>query len=182
MNPDQMVIDEARRTFTYLNLYGYLTDAVVVNRVFPEQVGAYFQSWRSRQQEHLQAVREAFEPVPVLCAPYFEQEVVGPTMLGRLADALFQEREVAAVLHDRLAHELTVTAAGASLRLDLPFAERERISMKKIGCELIVKVDGHKRTIALPPALAEHRPGEARFADGALQVSFLAPESVAGGA
>ncbi len=39
MNPDRMVIDEARRTFTYLNLYGYLTDAVVVNRVFPSEVG-----------------------------------------------------------------------------------------------------------------------------------------------
>ena len=36
MNPDRMVIGEAMRTFTYLNLYGYLTDAVVVNRVFPE--------------------------------------------------------------------------------------------------------------------------------------------------
>ena len=40
MTPDRMVVDEARRTFTYLNLYGYLTDAVVVNRVFPEEVGA----------------------------------------------------------------------------------------------------------------------------------------------
>jgi len=28
MNPDRMVIVEAQRTFTYLNLYGYLTDAV----------------------------------------------------------------------------------------------------------------------------------------------------------
>src|SRR5881392_1438110 len=35
MNPDRMVVREAMRTFTYLNLYGYLTDAVVVNRVFP---------------------------------------------------------------------------------------------------------------------------------------------------
>src|SRR5918912_1538949 len=29
MNPDRMVIREAMRTYTYLNLYGYLTDAVV---------------------------------------------------------------------------------------------------------------------------------------------------------
>lgn len=178
MNPDQMVIDEARRTFTYLNLYGYLTDAVIVNRVFPEEVGAYFQSWRSRQQEHLQAVHDAFSPVPVLCAPYFDQEVVGPEMLKRLADELFNERDIAAVLHNRLAQKLTVTPEGAVLRLDLPLVERERISMKKIGCELIVKIDGHKRTIVLPPALADHIPAEARFTDGALQVSFLAPDIV----
>src|SRR3954454_13040860 len=36
MTPDRMVVAEAMRTFTYLNLYGYLTDAVVVNRVFPD--------------------------------------------------------------------------------------------------------------------------------------------------
>src|ERR687887_1120225 len=42
MTPERMVVDEARRTFTYLNLYGYLTHAVVVNRVFPEEVGPYF--------------------------------------------------------------------------------------------------------------------------------------------
>ncbi|HEY7933352.1 MAG TPA: TRC40/GET3/ArsA family transport-energizing ATPase [Solirubrobacteraceae bacterium] len=181
MNPEEMVIDEARRTFTYLNLYGYLTDAVIVNRVFPEQVGAYFQSWRCRQQEHLQAVREAFSPVPVLCAPYFQQEVLGTEMLERLGEELFGAHEVAGVLHDRLANELTVSADDAVLRIDLPFARRERISMKKIGAELIIKVDEHKRTIVLPPALAEHRPEPARLVDGALQVRFLAPEPTLAG-
>ncbi len=73
MTPDRMVVDEARRTFTYLNLYGYLTDAVVVNRVFGAEVGDYFGAWRERQQEQLTAVRDAFAPVPVLQAPYFER-------------------------------------------------------------------------------------------------------------
>ncbi|HYP47781.1 MAG TPA: TRC40/GET3/ArsA family transport-energizing ATPase, partial [Thermoleophilaceae bacterium] len=46
MSPDRMVVQEAMRTFTYLNLSGYLTDAVVVNRVFPEEVaGGYFDGW-----------------------------------------------------------------------------------------------------------------------------------------
>ncbi|MHB1005281.1 MAG: ArsA family ATPase [Chloroflexota bacterium] len=33
VNPEKMVIKEAQRTFTYLNLFGYTTDAVIVNRV-----------------------------------------------------------------------------------------------------------------------------------------------------
>ena len=78
MNPDRMVIREAQRTFTYLNLYGYLTDAVVVNRVFPEDVAdSYFAAWRERQTENLELVREGFEPVPVLTASYFDEEVLG---------------------------------------------------------------------------------------------------------
>ena len=78
MNPDKMVIGEAMRTFTYLNLYGYLTDAVIVNRLFPAGVGDYFAAWRRVQEENLELVHSAFAPVPILCAPYFEQEVVGP--------------------------------------------------------------------------------------------------------
>lgn len=60
MNPDRMVIREAMRTFTYLNLYGYLTDAVVVNRFFPADVDGYFAAWRAVQQEQMELVRSAF--------------------------------------------------------------------------------------------------------------------------
>jgi arsenite/tail-anchored protein-transporting ATPase len=174
MNPDKMVIGEAMRTFTYLNLYGYLTDAVVVNRIFPADVGDYFAGWRRVQEEHLSLVRSAFSPVPVLCAPYFESEVLGGEMLDRLSGALFGSDglDPAAVLHDRLTQELSLSEEGASLRLMLPFAQKGNISLKKIGLELVVGVDGHRRTIILPSALAAFQPTGATFEDGALEVTF----------
>ncbi len=172
MNPDRMVIGEAMRTFTYLNLYGYLTDAVIVNRLFPEGVGDYFNDWRRVQEQHLERVHSAFAPVPVLCAPFFEQEVVGPEMLDRLHAELFGDRDPGAVLHDSLTQELEVLDDGARLRLDLPFAEKGDISLKKIGLELIVGVDGQRRTIMLPPAMAAMRPAAATFEDGALEIRF----------
>jgi arsenite-transporting ATPase len=172
MNPDKMVIGEAMRTFTYLNLYGYLTDAVIVNRLFPAGVGEYFADWRRVQEEHLELVHSAFAPVPVLCAPYFEQEVVGAQMLDRLADALFEKHEPAAVLHDSLTQELLVSEDGARIRLALPFAQKGDISLKKIGLELVVGVDGQRRTIMLPPALAALRPSSATFENGTLEVTF----------
>jgi arsenite-transporting ATPase len=172
MNPDKMVIGEAMRTFTYLNLYGYLTDAVIVNRLFPAGVGDYFAAWRRVQEEHLELVHSAFAPVPVLCAPYFEQEVVGPEMLDRLADELFGDHEPGAILYTALTQELVVSETGAQLRLQLPFASKGDISLKKIGLELIVGVDGQKRTIMLPPAMAGFRPAAATFEDGALQIKF----------
>jgi arsenite/tail-anchored protein-transporting ATPase len=172
MNPDRMVIGEAMRTFTYLNLYGYLTDAVVVNRLFPAEVGDYFAGWRALQEEHLELVRSAFAPVPVLCAPYFDQEVVGGQMLDRLAAAMFGERDPAGVLHDALVQEIEVLEDGARLRLELPFTRKSEISLKQRGLELIVGVDGQRRTIALPAALSAWRATAARFEDGALEVSF----------
>jgi arsenite/tail-anchored protein-transporting ATPase len=174
MNPDKMVIGEAMRTFTYLNLYGYLTDAVIVNRVFPVDVGDYFAGWRTVQEEHLELVQSAFAPVPVLCAPYFEREVVGDEMLDRLADELFESggHDPAAVLHESLTQELEVSEHGARLRIALPFARKGDISLKKIGLQLIVGVDSQKRTIMLPSALATFQPTAATFEHGALEVIF----------
>jgi arsenite-transporting ATPase len=175
MTPDRMVVDEARRTFTYLNLYGYLTDAVIVNRVFPEEVGAYFGPWRERQLAALADVEAAFAPVPVLRAPYFGEEVVGGDMLDRLGERVFNGHDPAAVLHDALTQELVVGANAAELRLDLPFAEKGDISLKKIGLELVVRVDGHKRTLMLPPALGDYEPTGASFDGAALHVTFDGP-------
>jgi arsenite-transporting ATPase len=172
MTPDRMVVAEAMRTFTYLNLYGYLCDAVVVNRVFPEDVGAYFGAWREVQASQLAEVEAGFAPVPVLRAPFFEQEVLGPAMLDRLAGAVFDGRDAAAVLHDRLAQELALDGSRAELRLDLPFVSKGDVALKKIGLELVVRVDGYKRTIVLPGALAGFKPTSAKLAEGSLVVGF----------
>jgi arsenite-transporting ATPase len=172
MTPDRMVVAEAMRTYTYLNLYGYLTDAVVVNRVFPDELSeGYFGAWHAVQQEQLEMVASAFA-VPVLKAPYFASEVIGEERLDELAAAIFSDTDPAAVLHDRLTQELSVSDGTASLRLDLPFAERGHVSLKKIGLELVVRVDGHKRTIVLPGALARFKPTSAVLEAGSLVVGF----------
>jgi arsenite-transporting ATPase len=173
MNPDRMVIKESMRTFTYLNLYGYLTDAVVVNRVFPQDVdGGYFEGWRAVQQEQMELVRSAFAPVPILVAPYFPEEVLGERMLERLAGELFGNGEAGDLLHQDLAQELITDNGSAVLRLPIPFVEKADIGLKKIGLEVVVRVGGQKRTIILPPSLAAYRPRSAHFEDGALSVRF----------
>jgi arsenite-transporting ATPase len=172
-SPERMVVKEAMRTFTYLNLYGYLTDAVVVNRVLPaEAADGYFAAWREVQREQMELVRSAFEPVPILNAPFFEREVVGPDMLDRLAGEVFDGADPAAVLHEDISQELATENGRATLRLALPFAERDQLQLKKIGLEVVVRVGGQKRTIILPPALAGYAASGARFEDGALEIMF----------
>ena len=133
----------------------------------PEQ-----ESERAHQHEQLALVESGFAPVPVLRAPFFEQEVVGGQMLDRLAGSLFADSDPAAVLYSSLSQELRVERDSAHLRLELPFAQRGDVSLKQLGLELIVGVDGQKRTIMLPPALAALRATQARLADGALEVTF----------
>jgi arsenite-transporting ATPase len=190
MAPDRMVIGEAMRTFTYLNLYGYLTDAVVVNKVFPQDVGDYFARWRGLQSEQLELVRSAFAPVPVLEVPYFDQEVMGVEMLNRLGAAMFGKPRAstasrrrgagqrtgagdpAAILHDTITQTISSDSDGATLRLTIPFAKKEEIGLKQVGLELVVTAGAQRRTIMLPPTLAAYKPMSATYVDGILEVAF----------
>lgn len=182
MTPDRMVISEAMRTFTYLNLYGYLTDAVIVNRLFPEETeGGYFGSWRRTQQENLASVRESFEPVPVLTAPYFDEEVIGRPMLDRLAGAVFApDTRVDSVLFDTIIQEIAIDGDRAQLTLALPFAEKGDISLNKIGLEVVVRVGDQKRTIMLPSSMTGFGPSGAKVEDGRLQINFERSQQPAG--
>jgi arsenite-transporting ATPase len=173
LTPDRVVVAEAMRTYTYLSLYGYLTDAVVVNRVFPEALAeGYFAAWRGLQQRELERVHAGFAPVPVLQAPFFETEVAGAAMLDRLALAVFGDGDPAAVLHEDLAQDFSLSDGGGELRLSVPFAGKGDVSLKRIGDELVVRVDGQQRTVLLPAAFAGLRPAGAALDDGALVVRF----------
>ena len=170
---DRMVVKEAMRTFTYLNLYGYLTDAIVVNRVLPEEATeGYFAGWREVQHRQMELVRSAFEPVPILQSPLFEREVAGPEMLDRLAGAVFGEVDAVSVLHEEISQELVTDNGRATLRLPLPLAAKEDLQLTKIGLEVIVRVGAQKRTILLPAALSAYATSGASFNDGRLEIVF----------
>lgn len=181
MTPDKMVISEAMRTFTYLNLYGYLTDAVIVNRLFPEETSeGYFASWREAQQENLVSVRDSFSPVPVRTAPYFDEEVIGSAMLTRLGDKLFEDgAEASKVLFDTIIQEIVIEDDDAHLLLSLPFVEKGDIGLNKIGLEVVVRVGDQKRTIMLPNSMTGFKPSGAKVEDGRLRIDFLRVERAA---
>jgi arsenite-transporting ATPase len=172
---DRVVVEEARRTFTALGLHGVATDAVVVNRLFPEDVGPYFAGWRDGQQRQLAGIEESFAPVPVLRAPFFDREVVGPVALERLADALYADVRPEDVLHRGLSRELQIDEDEAVLRIAVPLADREDVALRRAGDELVVEVGGRRRAVLLPAAIAHYRPTGAALRDGVLQVTLRPP-------
>lgn len=53
MNPEKMVIKESERAFTYMSLFGYTVDCIVVNKVFPRNSGEFLFEWVKMQEEYL---------------------------------------------------------------------------------------------------------------------------------
>src|SRR5947209_8677685 len=47
LNLEKMVVKEAKRAYTYLSLFGYMTDCVIVNRILPEGLrDEFFKGWQ----------------------------------------------------------------------------------------------------------------------------------------
>jgi arsenite-transporting ATPase len=173
VNPEKMVIAEARRTYTYLSLFGYRVDAVVVNRIIPDEVNdPYFGKWKDIHTEHLHEIEEAFQPVPILRARLFEQEMVGMDLLEQMGDEVYGDREASRVLH--LDQPIRVRKRGPwyTLSMRLPFAERGDIDVHRKGDELYVRVGSYKRSLILPHALQRLVVKQARFTEDGLEVRF----------
>jgi arsenite-transporting ATPase len=173
VNPEKMVIAEARRTYTYLGLFGYRVDAVVVNRVLPPDVtDPYFGKWKDIQAEHLATVHESFEPVPILEARLFDREMVGIPLLEEMGDEVYGDRDAADVLYRDDPIRVRRRGTDYVLVMRLPFASRDEMDIHRRGEELFVRVGSYKRNLILPQTLKRMTVREANFAGDHLEILF----------
>jgi arsenite/tail-anchored protein-transporting ATPase len=199
LNLEKMVIKEAQRAYTYLNLYDYQTDAVIVNRFLPapaprpaSRAGSgpdvevdgdsrFLAGWRKSQQQYEAQVEASFGSIPILRAPMFEQEVVGQEMLGRLGDAVFANHDPVALLMENRPQRLEKIGDEYVLSLELPFVSKDQVELIQRQDELFVRVGPYKREISLPRVLARRRSRTARFdpTGRTLKIHFAAETSVA---
>ncbi len=178
VNPEKMVIDEARRTYSYLGLFGYGIDGVVVNRVLPDEVAdPYFERWRSIQKGHLDTVDDAFAEVPRLHLRLFDDEMVGVDRLRFMAGELYGERDP--ILDFEATHPFRIIDAegGISMEMDIPFVEKSELDVYRSGHELYIQVGPYRRSFILPDALHRREVTRARLEDGTLTVSFSDPDA-----
>jgi arsenite-transporting ATPase len=179
LNAERMVIKEAQRTFTYLNLYDYVTDAIICNRLLPPEVqDPFFAGWQASQAENLSLIEECFSPLPVFTAPLFRQEMGGMELLTALAEEIFGERDPADRFFVGQAHHISPGKDGDyTLSLPLPFVEKGDIELFRDKDELTIRVGNQRRNFILPRALWELEATQARFSGDTLKISFVKPRS-----
>jgi arsenite/tail-anchored protein-transporting ATPase len=182
VNPEKMVIAEARRTYTYLGLFGYRVDSVVVNRIIPDDVeDPYFSKWKDIQAEHLRAVHESFEPVPILTARLFDREMVGLSLLEDMGEEVYGEQDATSILYRDDPVRVRRRAGGYVLVMRLPFVSREDMDIHRRGEELHVRVGTYKRNLILPQSLQRLDVRGATFVGDHLEIAFARPPGAEAG-
>lgn len=173
VNPEKMVIKEAQRSFTYLNIYDFNVDAIVVNRVIPEGVtDNYFKVWKDIQKKYKTDIIESFSPIPIYYAPLFETEVVGMEMLNRMAEEVFKNENPIEIKYNGRAQKINKDGEDYILSIPMPFMDKNELSLNQKGDQLIVKAGNIKRNINLPRTLMDFSIKRAKFEDEMLKIWF----------
>lgn len=172
-NPQKMVIKESQRVYTYLNLFGFSVDAVIMNRILPEEVtDSYFGQWKKAEKKHLQEATESFQPIPIFPCNLFNREIVGLKLLSTMAKDIFGDEDPTKVFFREKPMAIAKQNGDYVLSLKLPFAEKKDLDIWVKGDELILTIGNFKRNIFLPRSLSSLKVRGARFQDEHLMVTF----------
>ena len=174
VNPEKMVIREAQRTLSYLCLFGFFVDEIVVNKVIPEEVSdPYFRRMKADQEAHLKTIDKEFFGIPIDLAPVFRREVLGCEALRQYAQALYKARDPLGFVD--LPPPIRVdTEAGDLVRvsLNMPYLESEKFDVYAQGPEVIVRYGNFKRSLLLPYTLTGRDVKGAKYEERRLVITF----------
>jgi arsenite-transporting ATPase len=181
VNPEKMVINETKRAYTYLSLYNLTVEALIINRLLPEEgMGPYFEQKLLEQKKYMQIIDESFHPLTMLKATQFQTELVGQESLVKLADMLFEDTDPTQIYSREKALHIYVDNGVDTLSIKLPFSQKEQVELYKAGDVLIIQVGWYKRSVALPYTLTRKEATKAEFKDGFLLIRFEGGENNVG--
>jgi arsenite-transporting ATPase len=175
LNPEKMVIQEARRAYTYLQLYGYNVDAVIVNRVLDESLNldGGWKYYLEAQRKYLQEINASFEPLPIFTVPHQQREVFGLALLQRIYESLYGEKDPTEIFHKESAYRIEEDGERYHLQIHLPFISEGELTIERFGDQLVIQVSNQRHHYALPHFLNYYQLGKQWLENGWVKIEFV---------
>lgn len=173
MLAEKMVVEETKRNYMYLNLYGYLVDSVYINRVLPCDVkNEFFGEWFGIQDKYTEEINNIFRNIPISKIPWYLAEVCGMRAIDKIAEDVLWEEDLFSVRCDVDNEKYEANEEGYILSLYIPNVEKDKINLHKSGTDVIIKIGNFKRDIPLPSTLKNYDVTAARFEGSILKLQF----------
>jgi len=177
VNPEKMVITETQRAYTYLCLYGYTVESIVINRVIPEELcGDYWEDKLEEQEKYLAIIDAAFSPLKTLKARLMPREVIGKKALELLADELFGDEDPSQTYSVESPMKMYDRESESVLALKLPFPLDQKLELYTRKDDLTIQLGAFKKSISLPHSMMNRTILGAEMEDGWLNIRFEGEE------
>ncbi len=171
-NADQMSFNETKRAFTYLLLYGYPVDALIANKIYPEDTGDFFSNWRATQSEILNEIDSSFPEIKVFRSYLQNYELMGQDKVLKFGQDLYGGEDPYSVFYKGKPVEFTRENGKTAVKMKLPFGDKENLNLYNRAGELIVEVKNWKRILYLPQTMADMQPTGAELKNGYLYITL----------
>lgn len=170
---EKMVLEESKRSYMYLNLYNFNVDALYINRIIPEEVTcSFFDEWKVAQEKYLDEYKAVFMDIPIFKIKWYETDINGISHLRRICEDSLNDHNIFDVLKKSDNEVFKKTDDGYTLKLHIPFADKDKFDFYQSVNELIINIDNFKRNIPLPDVLSRYYVDKATMKNKILNVSF----------
>lgn len=173
LTPDRLALEEAKKAYSYLCLYGLNADAVYLNQVLPDQVtDPFFDRRREAESGYRAQAKTLFAPLPVTEIPLQPGELHGLKAVQNLAGAIWPEGDPSERQSDEQAIRIEREGEQILVSIKLPFISSKDVDLAKFENELYITIGNHRRTLLLPSDATEMQPIKAKFNEGRLLVTL----------
>lgn len=171
--PEKIVVKEAKRSFSYLHLFDYNVDGIIVNKIFPEiSLKGYFEGWKKIQGESIEDIMSSFKGIPVFKLELMDDELRTYEMLKEVADEIYGEVKPENVLFQDKIFTVKKEKNYHKLSIKVPFINKSELKLSQSGDEITIGVKNEKRSLILPTKLQSKEIIKAKYDDGNLNIYF----------
>jgi arsenite-transporting ATPase len=167
MNPEKMVLRETEKAYTYLHLFGFPVDAILVNRVAEKE-----NFLATIQQKYLEEIYQNFYPTPIFEVPYLKEEVLGLEKLKELGRLVYGDKDPSEVFYQDKPFEVFERDGDFVLKLHLREVPKEKLEIFHSGDELTIRIGNFKKHFFLPRVLIHKEVKSAKINPPYLEITF----------
>ena len=171
--PEKIVVKEAKRSFSYLHLFDYNVDAIIINKIFPEEsLEGYFNPWREIQKETIKEIYESFKDIPIFKVNLMNNKLRRYENLIKAGNSIYDGIKPEDILFKRTIFKIKKCEAGYNLSINMPFIDKSELDLCQDGDEISISVKNEKRSFMLPGNLKSKEIVSAKYEDGNLNIHF----------
>jgi len=172
--PEKIVVKESKRSFSYLHLFDFNVDAIIINKIFSKEVGkGYFEKWLQIQEDSINEINDSFKPVPIFKAPLMNSEIRKYESLIKMGESIYGEVAPEGIFFKDKIFEVEKAGENYNLIINMPFVDKKELNIYQKGDELSISIKNEKRSFTLPKKLVTKEVDKANYSEGKLILHFV---------
>jgi arsenite-transporting ATPase len=172
--PEKIVVKEAKRSFSYLHLFDYNVDGIIINKVFSkDSLKGYFEGWINIQKESIEDICDSFKGIPIFQLELMSDELRKYEKLKEVGEKIYGEISPENVLFQDKIFTIEKEREGYNLIINMPFVDKKELNLSQKGDEITISIKNERRSFVLPTKLQAKEILNAKYNESKLYIYFV---------